>query len=224
MRDIFRYQFWHLLSLVILLGLINYTVSIETDILLGTLWGYDTVFWFWLAMIIPILHQLYVWLIWRLELYKNIFTEHFGVSLAFKLYAAGFSLLFVSRLIFISILAISNRSSLEIEPLVAYLLITIITPLVVYLFYSVKKYFTIERAYGIDHFDKAYSKPYVKEGVFKYTDNGMYIIGLMILYLPGLLLLSKAALLVALFNHVYIWVHFYTTERPDMLKIYGKTP
>jgi len=224
MRDIFRYQFWHLLSLVILLGLISYTVDIDPGILAGTLWGCDTAFWLWLAITVPILHQLYVWLIWRLELYKNIFTEHFSVSLAFRLYAAGFSVLFVSRLIFISILAISNRNSLEIEPLVAYLLITIITPLVVYLFYSVKKYFTIERAYGIDHFDKAYNIPYVQGGIFKYTDNGMYIVGLMTFYLPGLILFSKAALLVALFNHVYIWVHFYTTERPDMLKIYGKVP
>jgi len=52
----------------------------------------------------------------------------------------------------------------------------------------------------------------------------MYVYGLLILYLPGLFLLSKAALLVALFNHVYIWVHYYCTEQPDMKVIYGKTP
>jgi hypothetical protein len=54
--------------------------------------------------------------------------------------------------------------------------------------------------------------------------NGMYVVGLMVLYLPGLLLLSKAAIVAALFNHVYIWVHYYCTERPDMLEIYGDTP
>ena len=64
----------------------------------------------------------------------------------------------------------------------------------------------------------------MKKGIFKYTDNGMYVFGLMILYLPGLLLLSKAAILAALFNHVYIWVHYYFTERPDMQEIYGDTP
>jgi hypothetical protein len=52
----------------------------------------------------------------------------------------------------------------------------------------------------------------------------MYIYGIMILYIPALLLFSKAALVVALFNHIYIWVHYYTTEIPDMKKIYGKTP
>ena len=139
-------------------------------------------------------------------------------------YAIGFSLLFGSRLIAIIILAYSNKGTLHINPIFSYVLDLLITPLVIYLFYSVKKYFTIERAYGIDHFDKHYSVPYVKQGIFKYTDNGMYVFGLMILYLPGLLLLSEAAILAAAFNHVYIWVHYYFTERPDMLKIYGNRP
>jgi len=26
---------------------------------------------------------------------------------------------------------------------------------------------------------------------------------------------------VAAFSHIYIWVHFYVTERPDMRRIYG---
>ena len=104
------------------------------------------------------------------------------------------------------------------------MLVALIAPVVIYLFYSVIRYFTIKRAYGIDHFDKNYSEPYVKGGIFRYKDNGMYVYGLLILYLPGLLLLSKAALIVALFNHVYVWVHYYCTERPDMKVIYGKTP
>ena len=89
-------------------------------------------------------------------------------------------------------------------------------------FYSVLKYFTLERAFGIDHFDKNYNDPFVKKGIFRYTNNGMYIYGLMIFYLPGLLFLSKPALVVALFNHIYIWVHYFCTERPDMKLIYGK--
>jgi len=104
------------------------------------------------------------------------------------------------------------------------MLASLIAPVVIYLFYSVIRYFTIKRAYGIDHFDKNYNEPYVIGGIFRYTDNGMYVYGLLILYLPGLLLFSKAALIVALFNHVYVWVHYYCTERPDMKAIYGKTP
>jgi len=33
---------------------------------------------------------------------------------------------------------------------------------------------------------------------------------------------SIAALCVALFNHMYIWVHYYSTEFPDMKRIYGE--
>ena len=39
--------------------------------------------------------------------------------------------------------------------------------------------------------------------------------------IPGLLAASNEALLVALFNHIYIWVHYYTTEKPDMQRIYA---
>ena len=49
----------------------------------------------------------------------------------------------------------------------------------------------------------------------------MYVFGLLILWLPGLLMASKAALLAALFGHVYIWVHYFTVELHDMKYIYG---
>jgi protein-S-isoprenylcysteine O-methyltransferase Ste14 len=107
-------------------------------------------------------------------------------------------------MISIIILAMSNQGSLSVNPLYAYLIAALITPVIIYLFYSVIRYFTFERAFGIDHFDKNYNQPYVKEGIFRYTDNGMYVYGILVLYLPGLLLLSKTALIVALFNHLYI--------------------
>ncbi|MFC2014013.1 methyltransferase [Chloroflexota bacterium] len=92
----------------------------------------------------------------------------------------------------------------------------------VYLFYSVIRFFTIKRALGIDHFDLSYGKrSFVREGIFKITSNGMYIFGILIFWIPGLLSSSQAALLVALFNHIYIWVHYYTSERPDIRRIYG---
>jgi hypothetical protein len=92
--------------------------------------------------------------------------------------------------------------------------------LALYLFYSVKKYFSFDRAFGIDHFVKGYNEPFVKKGIFRYTDNGMYIFGFLVLYIPALLLFSKAALLVAVFNHIYIWAHYFFTEKPDMKIIY----
>ncbi len=223
-QKIFEYQIWHLFSLILLILAIKLYISNSLNILDGSFWGISTSSWFWLAIAIPIIHQIYVWLVWRFELYLRVFSKQLGVKRAFKLYAAGFSVLFICRLVTIIFLATSSKNTLALNPIFAYVFAALITPLVIFLFYSVNKYFTVERAYGIDHFDKNYNEPYVKKGIFKYTDNGMYVFGLMILYLPGLLFLSEIALLVALFNHVYIWVHYYFTERPDMIEIYGNAP
>lgn len=220
-KNIFQYQLWQGLSAVVLVIVMSLIINLDPEITAGSLWGVTTHSWFLVAVIIPILHQLYVWLIWRLELYQNTFSNYFGEKLAFKFYKIGFAILFLSRLVFIIFLAVSNQDSLHLNPVVSYLLLIIITPLVIYLFYSVKKYFTIDRAFGIDHFIKNYNEPYVKKGIFRFTNNAMYIFGLMILYIPGLLLFSKAALLAAAFNHLYIWAHYFCTEKPDMQKIYN---
>jgi hypothetical protein len=37
----------------------------------------------------------------------------------------------------------------------------------------------------------------------------------------GFAFLSKAVLLAAAFNHLYIWLHFHFTELPDIRHIYG---
>ena len=224
MKDIFRYQIWHFAFVLISLVLMqNYLVNNVAE-MQDAWWGISTKTWFWVAIATPIVHQIYVWLIWRIELYQHAFTSRYGLVRSFKFYTIGFSLLFAGRLIFIIALSLSQQDSLSMNPDISYLLTAIIIPIVLFLAYSVKRYFTFERAFGIDHFDKNFNKPFVKEGIFRFTDNGMYFYGLLVLYLPGLLLFSKAALIVALFNHVYIWVHYYCTERPDMEVIYGKLP
>ena len=79
------------------------------------------------------------------------------------------------------------------------------------------------RAFGIDHFDASYrTRPFVRQGIFRFTSNGMYIFGFFILWVPGLWFASVAALCVALFSHLYIWVHYFSTELPDIRRIYGE--
>ena len=51
----------------------------------------------------------------------------------------------------------------------------------------------------------------------------MYTFGFLILWVPGLIFFSKAALLAAGFNHIYIWVHYYTPELPDIRFLYNGT-
>lgn len=222
---IFKYQLWHFLSLVILLAIMIYFINRdEVDILYGGLWHIETYIWLIAAILAPIVHQLYVVICWRIELYYQGISRIFGKKAGFILYKIGFTILILLRPVTITILAISNEGTIYIDPYLSYAIAALFVIPVVYLFYSVKKYFGLDRAFGIDHFEPEKSKelPMVKKGIFKFTANGMYEYGFLILWIPGLIFLSKAALMVALFQHIYIWVHFYFTELPDMNFIYGK--
>ena len=188
----------------------------------GELWGVGTRLWFWLAVALPIVHQVYVWFCWRTELHTSLLSRSFGPS-SFLLYAVGFSILGIARTLVVFLLAAANRDTLEVNTTVTRALAVILLIPAVYLFYSVKRYFGFERAFGIDHFDTTYrTRPFVRQGIFRFTSNGMYIFGFLILWVPGLWFASVAALVVALFNHLYIWVHYFSTELPDIRRIYGQ--
>jgi len=190
----------------------------------GELWGISTWNWFWISVEIPILHQIYVWFCWRTELHRGLISRIFG-RFGFPLYTAIFTFFMVARLVSVTILAIASRDTLAVNLVVLQSLAVLIAIPVFYLGYSVARFFGVLRAYGADHFDPSYrSKPLVRDGIYRYTSNGMYIFGLMALYLPALWYASRPALLSAVFGHVYIWVHYYTTEKPDMDRIYGTTP
>ena len=119
--------------------------------------------------------------------------------------------------------SVANRDTLDANHLVLKGVALLIALPAVYLFYSVSRYFGYRRALGIDHFDESYrDKPFVRRGIFRFTRNGMYTFGLAALWIPGLVYASKAGLLSAAFSHLYIWVHYFCTERPDMQRIYGK--
>ena len=215
----FERQLEHLLSLIVLVFGV-YWASRAEGVLSGSLYGLDTALWFWLAITIPIAHQVFVWITWRAELHYSTITRIFG-DCGFIYYSVVFMLLLIARPIAIAFLASSNQGSLRIDPRVLNIIALVLLIPILYLFYSLVKYFGVKRALGIDHFDAGYrEKPLVRKGIFKYANNSMYVFGLLILWLPGLLLASKAALLAALFGHVYIWVHYYTVELPDMRLMY----
>jgi len=223
MTQLLKYQHWHLLSLMVLLAAVYSYITQAPSLLYGELYNINTSTWLALAILAPIFHQVYVLICWRLELFYKSLSKTFG-SKAFRLYKIGFAVLFASRLITIILLAISSKYTFYLDTTLALIAAVILLVPSVYLFYSVKMYFGFNRAFGIDHFqpEKFKDVPFVKRGIFKYTSNGMYIYGFLLLYIPGLLLLSKAAILAALFNHIYIWVHYFFTEAPDMEVIYGE--
>ena len=212
-------QGYHLIFLVFLL--LGISAVAQGDVLEGDLWGIGTSTWLWLTIVDPVLHQIYVVICWRGELYYNWLSKTFGKR-AFSLWSIGFMFFFIGRLVTILGLAAANRGSLQLPLWLAVALSLLAFIPVVYLLYSVVKFFGMKRALGIDHFEPEIyrNKPLVKQGIFKWTSNAMYKFGFIIFWIPGLLFSSKAALLAALFNHLYIWVHFYFTEEPDMRFIY----
>lgn len=221
MQLILERQWLHAVVLAALIAVLALTSDLD-GIQAGMLWGINTPEWFWLAVALAIVHQVYVWFCWRTQLHGNWLTRVLG-KFSFPLYAVGFSTLGISRVVAVFVLAISNRDTLPVKHTALRILAIIALIPAVYLFYSVKRYFSFRRAFGIDHFDEGYrSLPFVRKGIFRFTRNGMYIYGFLLLWVPALWYASLAALCVALFNHVYIWVHYYSTELPDMKRIYGE--
>lgn len=206
--------------LVLLLPLLLY--SLGDDRLEGAWLGLPTSTWYWIAVAIPILHQFGVMLIWRYELFENALTKQFGER-AFPIYEAFFFPLLLARPISVLALSLSDRNSVEINQGMLIAIGVLMIPFLLYLFYSIVRYFGIHRAAGADHFLEEYrAKPLVVDGIYRYIPNAMYVTGFFIVWLPALLLASRAGLLVAAFQHILIWAHYHFTEKPDMLKIYGE--
>ena len=216
---LFEKQIYNYLGLFALLTIVVYFTN-WPGTYDGGIWGPGTIFLFWLSIGIVIIHQLYVWFVWRTELHLKLISKWFGKR-AFLIWTIFFNILFVSRFLFVFILAYANRGTWNVNPILGWVLTIIILIPAIYTFYSIKKYFTFKRALGIDHFDPSYRRlGLVRKGIFKYTSNAMYIFGVMIVWIPALIFASKAALISALFNHAYLWVHYYTLELPDMKRIY----
>lgn len=174
---------------------------------------------FWVALSIPIAHQVFVWLSWRIELRYSLISGTIG----FKAYLIIFFVLFVSRFVSLFILAWLDRHSLSLNPGFQAVAISICLFLGIYAMYSVFKYFGMARAAGADHFDSDYrSMPLIKDGMFRYSSNSMYVFAFLLFWAIAIGFNSASALIVAAFSHLYIWIHFICTEKPDMEYIYGK--
>jgi protein-S-isoprenylcysteine O-methyltransferase Ste14 len=221
-KDIFKGQVWNYILLIVFLVLIDKIVGADEIYIEGSLFGIGTEVWFYITLLVPILHQFYVWLCWRLELHRNTLSKGLGEK-AFNYYKVGFSVLILSRPVSILFLSVSNSGTLDLPTSLSVTLGIILLIPALYLGYSLKKFFGFDRAYGIDHFkpEEAKTWPMVNKGIFKYSANSMYVFGFLMLYSLALFADSKSGLLLAFFNHLYIWVHFFFTEKSDMKAIYG---
>ncbi len=173
---------------------------------------------FWTAISFPIVHQVFVWMAWRLELLSSTTSKAIG----FGGYVAWFFLLFGGRFISLFVLAWMDRGSLHLQALPRIILTGILAGFGVYAMYSVMRFFGMARAAGADHFDPQYrNMPFIREGIFRFTSNGMYLYAFLLFWAIAVGFNSSAALTVAAFSHAYIWVHFYATEKPDMEYLYS---
>lgn len=187
----------------------------------GEYGGLPTQTWFVLVVVNAVVHQLYVWFCWRIELHARGMSRVFG-RWAFPVYASFFTVLILARPVLVTMLAISNAATLPIGEELARVIAVVLAMPVVYLGYSIRRYFGFARAFGIDHFDPAYRPlPLVRGGIFRLTPNAMYTFGFLLLWIPAFYFRSVAAVVAAAFSHAYIWVHYLTTEKPDMEVIYG---
>jgi hypothetical protein len=177
---------------------------------------------FWVAIAVPIAHQIFVWITWRRVLQKSPSDEK-EEKFSFALYLAIFFALLVSRPISLLVLSWVDRGSLQLPGMPRIVLTLLLIAPAVYAFYSVMRYFGLARAAGADHFDLRYrGMPLVKRGIFRFTSNGMYLYAFFLFWAIAIGFDSTAAILVAAFSHAYIWVHFYATEKPDMAYLYPK--
>lgn len=219
MKAFFEKQSGHALALAALLPL-AWLFALRLS-LQGAYLGLSAATWYWLAVWVAVAHQVYVMLVWRAQLHHGWVTRTFGEA-GFKLYAAGFALLGLGRVAAMLGLAVADRGTLPWpRPLLAALAI-VCAAFTVWLLYSVGRYFGFERAFGGDHFFEKYRRGgMVTQGIYKYFNNAMYTVGFLGLWLAAFAYASEAALVAAAFNHLYVWVHYYTTEKPDMARIYG---
>ncbi len=176
--------------------------------------------WAWIGIQLALIHQIIVALVFRLQLHKNLMTRVFGAR-DMTVWASVFMPLLIVRPIAVILTGWADN-----EPITDYRTLEVIVGLALFLLagwgiHSTLVHFKLPRAIGGDHFrDEYLTMPMVNEGIFKFTPNGMY--GVVFLGLWGIALLfgSWNALVLALFQHSYIWVHMYCTEAPDLRRMH----
>ncbi len=177
--------------------------------------------WLVFMLSVAILHQMVVAVVFRMQLVLSFFTRLFG---RWDLFVWGsiFLPLLVLRLFTLAGLAISTRGALALPQSIAVAASLILLVPAAYTLYSVFRWFGLCRALGGDHFRQRYREmPFVKRGAFRFSSNAMYSYAFFVLWAVALFMQSHVALAAALFQHAYIWVHWYCTEEPDVRVLYG---
>lgn len=185
------------------------------------LWGLNAIEWASLSIALAVLHQVIVALVFRLQLHRNWLSRMLG-DRDMLIWRLIFMPLLIARPASVFLTGWADTVSIPVPRIGTLVIGAAFVALAIWGMHSVLKFFTIRRALGGDHFrDDIAAMPLVRQGIFKFTSNAMY--GVVFLGLWGIALLCDSwnALILAFFQHCYIWVHMYCTEKPDMEWIYG---
>jgi len=183
--------------------------------------GLSAAGWGQISVILAVLHQIVVAVVFRLELHRNLLSEFFGER-DMKIWMTIFLPLLALRPITVILTGWADvHGLLGFRPLDWLVGIAMIAA-AGWVLFTVVTEFTLPRAVGGDHFRNEFAgMPLLRSGPFAITPNAMYAIAFLGLWGIAFLFGSWNALVVALFQHAYIWVHMYCTEKPDMEWIYG---
>jgi hypothetical protein len=218
---------WHgqLRHLLLLTALLPGAWAVAAPALDGGRWlGVEDRWWFAAALAVPIAMQGVVALLWRAQLCHSLLTRVFGDA-GFVVWGVIFFPLLVARPVLTLAVGLADPGSLPVPAAVAIPIGVLLLVPVMWTMHSVAKHFGFARALGGDHFFERYrAMPMVRKGAFRYTSNAMYSLVFLGFWALALLTRSQAALAVALFQHAYIWVHWYCTEQPDAVVLYGRSP
>ena len=221
--DLPRKFFFHgqLQHLLFILALVPGALYLAEPALQEGAWmGFSARQWLHAMLAVAVLHQLVVALVFRGQLVFSAMTRIFG---RYDLTAWGilFMPFLLLRVITLAGLGLATQHSLELHQGIALPAGILLLVPALYTIWSVFRYFGLARALGGDHFRQKYREmPLVKKGAFRYSSNAMYAFAFLLLWAIALFTRSQAALAGALFQHAYIWVHWYCTEKPDMEKIF----
>jgi len=211
----FKHQIWHLGGIIVLFYISVQFVDLESNT--NSFLEVGVLGWFMIAMSIPVIHQVYVWICWRSELCWKLISNTIG----FKGYVILFFILIISRLSAI-VLCFIDYGSLYQPGWLAWILGLILFIPGAYTMYSVKKYFGFLRAAGADHFDPKYRDlPFENRGIFRWTPNAMYVFAIGIPFSFAVATGSQSMFVVAIYTYISIWLHYFCTEKPDIVEIYS---
>ncbi len=218
-KRMFRRQQYHGISLVLLLLLMGGILWVP-GLTVGRVLGVDTVTWYSITVVLVVMHHVYVWFCWRSELHYQTLTELFG-SNGFTVYAVGALFFLMARPILVIVVGVANRNTLWLPDLICWILTAVLALLSTGGICTTLKNMTFQQVLGVDHFYENITKRgLTEEGIFRYVSNPLFTLGMLGMWIPGVIFRSKAALVLGLFQHLYVWVHYLTIERPDIQMLY----